>query len=53
MINQEEQIAVNKMVELIYGLYIKDLKAKNIANRSNRKKAKGNDGKGTLFNYSN
>jgi hypothetical protein len=51
MTNQEEiQIAVNKIVGFIYGMYIKDLKAKNTANRSPRKKAKGND-KGTLFNY--
>ncbi|MBC8387767.1 MAG: hypothetical protein H8E13_06915 [Actinobacteria bacterium] len=55
MLNQEEtQIAINKIVELIYQMYKKDLSAGNIgssAYKSPRKKFKGNNDKNTLFNY--
>ena len=46
------QIAVNKMVELIYAMYLKDLKSGNIGRsvlRSPKKMLKGNDDKNTLF----
>ena len=55
MLNQEEtQIAVNKIVGLIYKMYLKDLKAGNIgsfAYKLPRKILKRNYNKNTLFNY--
>ena len=55
MTNQDKiQIAVNKMVELICQMYIKDLKAGNIggsAYRLPKKISKGNNDKNVLFDY--
>ncbi|GAH11704.1 unnamed protein product [marine sediment metagenome] len=54
MLEQEEiQIAVNKFIEIIYEMYLKDLKSGNMANKSLKSYGKICKRRGFINGYKN